>query len=250
MLTGQGGDLLTTQEPWHVPRLITSGRWLTAAHDVLVTRRMLGAWPPIYLRSWARARVFRVPSQDGRRYCPDWINPEIVRTLDLESQWTQANSLPRPDPTQPRPHFQRFSDPEYWQTVAEFEDPANVGFPALASHPLLDVRLLAYARDIAPLPWCANKQILREAMKGDLPDRLRLRPKTLPDPRILAPPLGAHEEDLLASSWLVREGFIMRGRFIALSNSYRQGERTYSARAAVSRVLGFERWYEAAMRPE
>jgi hypothetical protein len=41
---------------------------------------------------------------------------------------------------------------------------------------------------IPPLPWCADKEILRRAMKGFLPDAVRLRPKTpmLADPIVAA----------------------------------------------------------------
>ena len=44
--------------------------------------------------------------------------------------------------------------------------------------PLLDQRLLRFLLRVPPVPWCMEKELLREAMRGMLPEEVRARPKT------------------------------------------------------------------------
>jgi asparagine synthase (glutamine-hydrolysing) len=44
-------------------------------------------------------------------------------------------------------------------------------------YPFFDVRLVNFVLAIPPLPWCADKWLLRAAMRDKLPDAIRLRPK-------------------------------------------------------------------------
>ena len=43
--------------------------------------------------------------------------------------------------------------------------------------PFLDVRLIRFLLRVPPLPWCMQKELLREATRGILPEEIRLRPK-------------------------------------------------------------------------
>jgi asparagine synthase (glutamine-hydrolysing) len=43
--------------------------------------------------------------------------------------------------------------------------------------PFFDLRVVRYLLAIPPIPWCLNKTLLRRAMRGVLPDAVRLRPK-------------------------------------------------------------------------
>jgi len=44
--------------------------------------------------------------------------------------------------------------------------------------PLLDQRLLSFLLRVPPVPWCMEKALLRETMRGTLPEEVRARPKT------------------------------------------------------------------------
>ena len=44
--------------------------------------------------------------------------------------------------------------------------------------PYLDVRLIRFLLRVPPIPWFAEKEILREAMRGRLPELVRARRKT------------------------------------------------------------------------
>jgi asparagine synthase (glutamine-hydrolysing) len=49
--------------------------------------------------------------------------------------------------------------------------------PVEIRYPFLDVRLVSCVLAMPPLPWAVDKHLLRTAMRGILPDAVRLRPK-------------------------------------------------------------------------
>ena len=66
----------------------------------------------------------------------------------------------------------------YWPGVFETEDAGWTGVAVESRAPLLDQRLLRFLLRVPPVPWCMNKELLREAMRGKLPEEVRLRGKT------------------------------------------------------------------------
>ncbi len=65
-----------------------------------------------------------------------------------------------------------------WSSVLESEDAGWTGAPVELRAPLLDQRLLRFLLRVPPVPWCMEKKLLREAMRGMLPEEVRARPKT------------------------------------------------------------------------
>jgi asparagine synthase (glutamine-hydrolysing) len=45
-------------------------------------------------------------------------------------------------------------------------------------YPFLDLRIVNYMLALPPFPWLYRKTLVREAMTGRLPERIRTRPKT------------------------------------------------------------------------
>ncbi|MFQ5460321.1 MAG: asparagine synthase-related protein, partial [Anaerolineae bacterium] len=252
LLTGQGGDLLLSPEPTFFPRLVVRGRWVAAAAAVLAARRPLGRWPPLYLRSWAQARWRRRPWARGQRPpgFPTWLTREAVAAHGLEEMWraTMAGTGARGTGGCHRPHFAHFADPAFWQAVAEYEDPAAVGIPMVARHPLLEPRLLALARDLPPVPWCVDKFLARRAMTGLLPDALRTRPKARGTPQAAAITLSEAQRSLVAAPWLVQEGFVDGPGLEKLAAAYAAGEVSAAAFQAVTAVVSFEEWRASTLR--
>ena len=66
----------------------------------------------------------------------------------------------------------------YWAYVLEETDAAWTGVPLERRAPLLDLRLVRFLLRVPPVPWCMEKQLLREAMRGMLPDEVVFRKKT------------------------------------------------------------------------
>ena len=65
-----------------------------------------------------------------------------------------------------------------WQTLFEACDPGVTHHNVEYRLPLMDLRLIEFALAIPPLPWHENKELLRVAMRGELPDEVCWRPKT------------------------------------------------------------------------
>jgi asparagine synthase (glutamine-hydrolysing) len=66
----------------------------------------------------------------------------------------------------------------FWSSVFECEDAAWTGSAVALRAPLLDQRLLRFLLRVPPVPWCMKKNLLREAMRGMLPEKIRTRPKS------------------------------------------------------------------------
>ncbi len=62
--------------------------------------------------------------------------------------------------------------------MLEDEDAGWTGVPLEARAPLLDLRLLRFLLRLPPVPWCVNKELARQAMKGCLPGAVLQRPKS------------------------------------------------------------------------
>lgn len=65
-----------------------------------------------------------------------------------------------------------------WTPLFEGYDPGATRLPLEVRHPFIDVRLVDYLLSIPAVPWCAQKYILRHAMKDRLPAAVLQRPKT------------------------------------------------------------------------
>src|SRR5262245_34731564 len=60
-------------------------------------------------------------------------------------------------------------DSKVWAPLFEGYDPGATKLNLELRHPFIDVRLVEYLLSIPAAPWCANKHILRVAMKDLLP---------------------------------------------------------------------------------
>lgn len=108
---------------------------------------------------------------------PPWVDRAFTDRLDLRARWAQVHGADSRGHHPLRPEaYGRLAAP-IWSWYCEASDPGVTGIPIEARYPFLDVRLVSYLLAIPPLPWCIDKQILRQAMRGTLPETIRLRPK-------------------------------------------------------------------------
>ena len=131
---------------------------------------------------------------------PPWINADFAKqqniverqqklsaeTIDYISRYGMANS-------------------PFWSNVFEQFDPGTTGVPAKHYYPFFDLRLVDFLVSIPPLPWLTNKNILRESMKGKLPEAIRTRKKVVfkaPDSytQAMNKAVGVWIEDLLKNT--------------------------------------------------
>jgi asparagine synthase (glutamine-hydrolysing) len=182
VLTGQGGDAALYPSPLYLMGLLRRlrwGRWLAEVGRYVRARRRL---PPLGLRTQLQRWLGR-----RRRFAPypRWLNLQFAERLQLRERWERFSvEAGSPHPTRARAHAALQSP--YWVRLFESFDPGVTRRPLEFRHPFFDVRLLGYLLTLPPMPWFVDKHLLREALRGVLPDAVRLRPKR----PLAADPLG------------------------------------------------------------
>lgn len=113
---------------------------------------------------------------DDSRGVPPWIDPSFARRLDLEQRLggNGVGPIPR-HPWRPRA-VAGFNDPIWPAVFADYEFEESLG-PLVLRHPFLDLRVLEFMLSVPTLPWAREKLLLREAMRGRLPDEVLARSK-------------------------------------------------------------------------
>jgi asparagine synthase (glutamine-hydrolysing) len=157
LLSGLGGDpLLATG--------LASAGWRDVARAAARTRQL----PRFGLRTAVRTRRQR----PRELTVPDWINPAFARRIDLAARQAQIESLSRHASTR------EAMLAGFWVDVFRSAHPGALGLPVKMVFPFFDVRLVRCVLETPPLPWREDKRLLREAMRGQLPEAVRVRPKT------------------------------------------------------------------------
>jgi asparagine synthase (glutamine-hydrolysing) len=108
---------------------------------------------------------------------PAWLEPRFEREMKLRDRWRE---LQQPARTEHPFHAEGYASitGAYWPGVFEGEDSGWTGMPVEIRGPLLDFRILRFLLRVPPVPWCMNKELLRTAMNGLLPEGVLLRRKT------------------------------------------------------------------------
>jgi len=182
-LTGFGGDpTLTCLLSVHFLKLIKEGQLGRALAGAIRYLSTEGRFSRLYLRRrWQRWFTF----EKGRNY-PPWLNPDLEKRLGLRERWeslTRHSAMN--DPVRPVA-FQAMVDPT-WPNSFEGYDSGVTRVALEVRHPFFDLRLVTFLLALPALPWCSDKELLREAARGVLPDTVRLRRKS----PLLADPLVA-----------------------------------------------------------
>ena len=172
LLQAFGGDPALYPHHRHWLARLGSGQIWGALGDVRQARH-LGQRPPLYVRWIARRLTGDDPTD---RPLSSGFAPDFAARLDLAARWravtrqTLAADPRRGLATQPLwPHFFGWADPGF------------TGMPIRARFPFFDVRLLEFLLTVPAVPWFVNKTLLRESMRGILPEPVRQRPKkTMP----------------------------------------------------------------------
>jgi asparagine synthase (glutamine-hydrolysing) len=130
----------------------------------------------------ANARL--APAAEGEAKVSSWLNADFTARAKLRERWEAVNAQPRPSHPRRPTAFMTYSS-RNWAGLFESYDPGVTGVPLEVRHPLFDLRLMNYLLALPPVPWCMNKELIRIASRGVLPEAVRVRPKT---------PLAGHVE--------------------------------------------------------
>lgn len=175
VLTGEGGDPVLYASHDYFFRLLKRVRWIrfmTEAAGYALTRRRR---PPLCVRSQLRLALGGTPPMPDY---PTWIDPDLDQRLGLRERWREIY-VPSGPPRHPfRNEAWRILDSASWSRTFEAADAGATGHPVEWLSPYLDTRLVEFLFTIPPMPHFANKDLVREALRGWLPEEIRQRPKT------------------------------------------------------------------------
>ena len=175
VLSGEGSDNLMHFQMWpYVKSMIHNREW-----GALVTQ------VPQYLSVRSsplpglRRRVAGLVGKDSTApIYPKWLAPEFVRRLNLEDRAKEWSELPKqqPHPILPKAHAS-LSIP-HWASMFEQEHAGFTRSAVEVRHPFIDLRVVSFLLAMPPFPFFFEKNLLREATAGRLPESVRRRAKT------------------------------------------------------------------------
>lgn len=177
VLSGYGGDDILTGQAW--PYLVclfrnrNFGTIVKTFGQYLLKQKRI---PP--LRGGFRSRLRRwIGRGESPAEFPPWLDTDFAEQHNLRWRWQGLQQTPSSGhPWHPIAYSGLSS--RFWSNVLECEDAGWTGVPVELRSPLLDRRLLRFLLRVPPVPWCMEKELLREAMRGRLPEVIRARPKT------------------------------------------------------------------------
>ena len=186
LLTGEGGDDWLAGSLAYWPDLVRSGRWGTlvkagfqhfpGAPAHVSARRILYHGVGPLVRKSQRERLLR-PHLDFATAAPPWLNPDWARRIGLSDRW-YADALPLDLPG--------MAQKQRYGVFALARRHVNVE-PAMAyaasfgiehRHPFHDQRLASFLMGASGSMlnrFGQKKYLLRQAMKGVLPEKVRTR---------------------------------------------------------------------------
>jgi len=175
---GFGGDELLSGQSWpYLVYLLRRARFLEIAGSfgiyLLKHRRI-----PL-LRGGFRARFLRWTGRAPRANdCPRWIQPRFAEQHHLRQRWVELQQPPKflEHPFQPRAHGGL--DNGIWASALEYQDASWTRSPYFVSHTVPGPTATTLSIAYSAVPWCAEKHILREAFRDELPEQIRTRRKT------------------------------------------------------------------------
>jgi asparagine synthase (glutamine-hydrolysing) len=206
-LTGFGADpALSCLLSVHFLHLLKNGQFGRALVGAMRYLAAEGRFSRLYLRTrWQRWFV----TKNQVPHYPGWLNRDLEKHLGLHERWEALSRTSTPNAAVRPVAYEAMVD-SIWPTLFEGYDPGVTRVPVEVCHPFFDLRLVDFLLALPALPWCADKELLREAARGSLPDTVRLRRKS----PLLADPLIALLQQP-ESAWVDSfEGAPELGRFV------------------------------------
>jgi asparagine synthase (glutamine-hydrolysing) len=174
-LTGFGADpAFSSRITVHFRRLLRKKEFVRALGDAARYLLVQGRFSRLYVRT--RWQIL-FASERQESWYPPWLNEDFERRLNLRDRWEAVTRLPAAGAAVRPEAYDAIRSP-IWQNLFEAYDPGFTRLPVEVRHPFFDLRLLNFLLALPALPWCSDKQLLREAARGVLPEAVRLRRKS------------------------------------------------------------------------
>lgn len=174
MLSGDGPDaLLRYPMQSHLISEIRKFKYINvakcAASWVYRHRRL----PHLKLSS----RISRIAKKSiAQSGYPCWLNPDFEERQGLREKWVRAQ-LSKPAVHGVKAEAYNLITDSYWEAGFESRSSGVTRQPVEVRNPYFDLRVVRYLLALPPIPWCVNKSVIRGAMRGHLPESVRLRRK-------------------------------------------------------------------------
>jgi asparagine synthase (glutamine-hydrolysing) len=186
VLTGDGADPgLSGRISVHFRQLFARKEFSRALGDAARYFTVEGRLSRLYLRT--RWRLLMAPMSQNSLMYPGWLEEGLEKRLGLRDRW-EFLGQPKATIAAVRPEAHHAIVDSTWPNMFEEFDSGLTGIPVEARFPFFDLRLASFLLAMPRLPWCCDKQLLREAGRGVLPEAIRLRPKS----PLRSDPLTAH----------------------------------------------------------
>jgi asparagine synthase (glutamine-hydrolysing) len=163
VLTGEAGDAVCVPESG-LPSLIGTGHLAPLARDIWHYWRAHRRRPPFWVRPWLHQRRGRRPEPD----IPAWLNPRLADGVRQRAR----DEAPLPGGWA----RQELRSP-MWPWCALTQDAAWTRVAVEARYPFLDLRLVSFMLSVPSVPWKHDKELMRTAMRGRLPQEILRRAK-------------------------------------------------------------------------
>jgi asparagine synthase (glutamine-hydrolysing) len=144
--------------------------WNGLAHAVVqyVRGKRMREWHATVKRALRRPEL-----SDTEKDVPEWLRSAFARKMSLSDRLRQYGRQTHPW----HPRAMASFNSSIWASFLEQFDPTVSKTPLDWRHPYLDLRVLTFLLSVPPIPWARRKQLLRDAMRGVLPDEVIRRDK-------------------------------------------------------------------------
>jgi asparagine synthase (glutamine-hydrolysing) len=188
-LNGYGGDGILTGQAWpYLTYLTRRLRLARLGNDFGLFFWRKGRLPP--LRGGFRNLLRRWVGSGSQPEYPRWLASGFEKNLRLPERWNELQRQhKRVHPWYPDAYHDL--DCGRVSSVLESEDPLWTGVAVESRAPMLDLRFVRFLLRIPPVPLCIDKELLRRAVGGLLPEEIRQRKKHA----LLGDPLRAQIEE-------------------------------------------------------
>lgn len=186
---GEGPDnALVFERQSYLSWLVRRGDWGRLGEALFLYLKAKGR------RGWRQTMRRYIGRDDSAPAEPDtscWLDRGLADRLDQEARLARLTaSNPKAHPWHPRA-VASFASP-VWTAMFDGFDRDESLAPMVWRHPYLDLRVLGFLLSVPPVPWAREKLLMREAMRGQLPDAVLSRPKTPLAGTPLAGAIAAH----------------------------------------------------------
>jgi asparagine synthase (glutamine-hydrolysing) len=174
-LTGFGGDpTLSSLLTVHFLQLLKGKSFGRFMVDIARYLSAEGRFSRLYVQTRLR-RWF--PLGNAVPQYPNWLNPDFEKRLGLRERWETLKRAPVSS-SGVRPVALEAMGSASWPALFEEYDSGVTRALVDLRHPFFDLRLVGFLLALPALPWCSDKELLRQAARGTLPDAVRLRRKS------------------------------------------------------------------------